>query len=225
MTVLSHRGYWKEFDERNKDVAFRRSFEMGFGTETDIRDTLRDGKLTLVISHDCPAGGEITLEEVFNLVKEAQSKHGRPLPLALNIKADGLATELQRLLKLYDISDYYVFDMSFPDMTADVKAGLKCFTRLSEHEKFPPLMYSEKQIVGIWLDAYTGRWYDEALIRKLIADGKQVTIVSPDLHKRFDEFVPLLNWLVETGLNHESALSICTDKPEEAAAIVLKPAA
>lgn len=48
MIVLSHRGYWKNSLEKNKFVAFERSFSMGFGTETDIRDF--NGEL--VISHD-----------------------------------------------------------------------------------------------------------------------------------------------------------------------------
>ena len=50
MIILSHRGYWKSEKERNQEVAFHRSFDLGYGTETDIRDI--QGKL--VISHDMP---------------------------------------------------------------------------------------------------------------------------------------------------------------------------
>ncbi len=52
MIILSHRGYWKSEEERNQEVAFHRSFDLGYGTETDIRDI--QGKL--VISHDMPQG-------------------------------------------------------------------------------------------------------------------------------------------------------------------------
>jgi len=38
MKVLSHRGYWKSDCEKNSESAFRRSFQLGFGTETDLRD-------------------------------------------------------------------------------------------------------------------------------------------------------------------------------------------
>jgi len=38
MLVISHRGYWKELAEKNRPIAFERSFALGFGTETDIRD-------------------------------------------------------------------------------------------------------------------------------------------------------------------------------------------
>ncbi len=38
MIILSHRGYWKEVSEKNKPIAFERSFSLGLGTETYIRD-------------------------------------------------------------------------------------------------------------------------------------------------------------------------------------------
>ena len=49
MIILSHRGWWKTRAERNMRDAFVRSFDAGFGTETDLRDIC--GKI--VISHDC----------------------------------------------------------------------------------------------------------------------------------------------------------------------------
>jgi len=36
MQILSHRGYWKETKEKNQEVAFERSFSLGFGKENDI---------------------------------------------------------------------------------------------------------------------------------------------------------------------------------------------
>ena len=67
MIIISHRGYWKCVDEKNTEIAFSRSFELDFGTETDVRDCL--GKL--VISHDMPDGSEIHFEEFLSLVGPA----------------------------------------------------------------------------------------------------------------------------------------------------------
>ena len=64
MQILSHRGFWKNLSERNTKVAFERSFNAGFGTETDLRDIC--GKI--VISHDMPQGGEISFEELLQLM-------------------------------------------------------------------------------------------------------------------------------------------------------------
>ena len=57
MKILSHRGYWNNLTEKNSKSAFRRSFQLGFGTETDVRDL--NGEL--VISHDMPIFDEATL--------------------------------------------------------------------------------------------------------------------------------------------------------------------
>ncbi|HQT44263.1 MAG TPA: hypothetical protein PLD79_09695, partial [Halothiobacillus sp.] len=84
MIILSHRGYWKDAAEKNLPVAFGRSFDLGFGTETDVRDVA--GKL--VISHDMPRGDELSLEDMLDILS------GRDLPMAMNIKADGLAKPL-----------------------------------------------------------------------------------------------------------------------------------
>lgn len=63
MIILSHRGYWLKESEKNSIAAFKRSFSMGFGTETDVRD--RDGQL--VISHDSANRQCVTLDTFFQL--------------------------------------------------------------------------------------------------------------------------------------------------------------
>ena len=60
MLIISHRGYWGQNVNKNTKDAFKRSFNLGFGTETDIRD--HDG--TLVISHD-PADSDSLLANLF----------------------------------------------------------------------------------------------------------------------------------------------------------------
>ena len=67
--VISHRGYWKTPEERNAPVAFERSFSLGFGTETDVRDCVRDGVSELVISHDIPRGGEFAFADMLRLAR------------------------------------------------------------------------------------------------------------------------------------------------------------
>ena len=45
MIILSHRGFWKTKDEKNTITSFKRSFDCGFGTETDLRD--HDGEIVI----------------------------------------------------------------------------------------------------------------------------------------------------------------------------------
>ena len=199
MIILSHRGYWKLEEERNRAAAFQRSFDLGYGTETDIRDI--QGKL--VISHDMPRGDEITFEEVLQIMD------GRNLPLALNIKADGMAEKILRLLKQYNHTNYFTFDMSIPDMVMQLKTELIVFTGLSDILSPAVLLDQAK---GIWLDCFNSDWYDSQLVDTYLEMGKPVCIVSADLHKRNIK----RQWEIIKQCSHFSSdsLMLCTDYPE-----------
>lgn len=203
MQIISHRGYWKSVEEKNIAVAFKRSFSLGFGTETDLRDY----KGEIVISHDIANEYCISLKEFFSLYNEYESK---PL-LALNIKADGLQQKLKEALEKHNINNYFVFDMSIPDTIGYMNHGINFFSRQSEYE-LEPVFY--EKCTGIWLDAFKGTWYDFDLIKEHIAKGKQVAIVSSDLHKRdVSELWPLLK---KNNIHLQEGVILCTDIPEEA---------
>lgn len=194
--ILAHRGFWKSVEEKNQKVAFERAFDFGFGIETDLRDVC--GKI--VISHDMPKGDEITFEEVLKIM------NGRNLPLALNIKADGQAKEIQRLLEKYNHTNYFTFDMSIPEMVVQHKVGLSVFTGLSDIIT-QPIMFEEAE--GVWLDCFNSDWFNESDILKLLDKGKKVCIVSPDLHKR--EYKTI--WQKYRNID---GIMLCTDFPLEA---------
>lgn len=202
MIILSHRGYWKELEEKNLITAFERSFSLGFGTETDLRDY----KGELVISHDISDEKCITVRKLF----EIYNKYNNTLPLALNIKADGLQLKLKALIKEYNITNYFVFDMSVPDGLGYIKQNIKAFTRQSEYETIPSF-YDEAS--GIWLDEFQGHWINKEVIQEHIKNNKQICIVSPDLHKREyqKEWQHYKEIEQELGINN---LMICTDYPE-----------
>ena len=199
MQILSHRGYWKTAEEKNQTVAFRRSCQLGFGTETDIRDY----KGQLVISHDIATEDSISLKEFIDIFKNSG------LVLALNIKADGLATPLLREMQFSGIENWFVFDMSIPDMKAYLKSGIPTFARMSEVEKDPAWI---DQISGIWLDCFNAQWYDSEFISSLLQKQLKVCLVSPELHGR--EYFPL--WYSIKALVEEEGLLLCTDFPEQA---------
>lgn len=204
MIILSHRGYWQKSNEKNRPISFERSFSLNFGTETDIRDY----KGELVISHDIADEKCILVKEMF----EIYNKYDIKLPLALNIKADGLQLKLKELLDKYKITNYFVFDMSVPDGLGYLKENIKVFTRESEYEK-KPSFYEDSN--GIWLDEFQGHWINKESIEQHLKNNKEICIVSPDLHKR--EYK--MEWQhykdIEKELGIES-LMICTDYPEEA---------
>lgn len=190
-------------DEKNGKLAFERSFSLSFGTETDVRDICGE----LVISHDPPVSAPLTVEEMLLVY----INHNKGLPLALNIKADGLQKQLQSLLEQYSIEDYFVFDMSIPDTVSYLKAGMSVFTRQSDFEKTPAFLDQAK---GVWLDSFISEWFDENVITRHIESGKQVCIVSPELHRR--DHHRLWERLRAMSLLQTERVMLCTDYPEEA---------
>lgn len=199
MKILSHRGFWTEPVERNSIAAFAHSLDRGFGLETDVRD--HNGRL--VISHDVPAGGEAGFDKVLQMF------HNCKLPLAVNVKADGLALLVKRALSTYNIEDWFAFDMSIPDMRCYLDQRIPVFGRVSEVEKIPPWI---AELAGIWFDSFGGDSYDTATIAGYLRDGKRVCIVSPELHKRPHHAV----WQDLEALSAQSGLMLCTDYPEQA---------
>lgn len=203
MKILSHRGFWESPEEKNTQIAFSRSFELGFGTETDVRDYMGE----LVISHDIPNGGEMTLLSFLELASTFNSK--TPLTLALNIKADGLAKKVSEITLQFPSLDIFVFDMSVPDTRDYFKVGIPVFARMSEVERESVwLDYS----TGIWLDAFDSEWYSSNFIVELLSYGRRVCLVSPELHGR--QHMPL--WQSIADLNDHSEVMICTDFPMHA---------
>jgi hypothetical protein len=205
MRVISHRGYWKDPSERNLAVAFERSFELGFGTETDLRD--HNG--TIVISHDMPRSDSTPL--TFEDMLAIHSSYDGDLPLLLNIKADGLQASVLEQLQRYTPPTYYLFDMSIPDLLVSTRAGLSCLTRYSDVETPPHFV---EQTVGIWVDEFEQEWVTEEKLKMHASMGKDLFIVSPELHGR--PHLPRWESYRAMSADVRARCTLCTDFPESA---------
>jgi hypothetical protein len=204
MDIISHRGYWKSEEEKNKKISFDRSFKLGFGTETDIRDYMGE----LVISHDIADETCMCIDDFFKIYKDNSNLD---LMLALNIKSDGLQLKLKEKLLKYGIKKYFVFDMSIPDTIGYLKNNLITFSRQSEYEEIPAFV---NECQGIWLDAFNSRWYDSKMLSNHINNNKNVAIVSPELHKQ--NHLDLWEFLKNNKFDLSHNIILCTDLPEEA---------
>jgi hypothetical protein len=202
MQILCHRGFWKKTEDQNSISAFVRAYELGFGVELDVRD--RDS--LIVISHD-PPNNKSVLFSVF--LEELDHNKLKNETMAINIKADGLSVEISKLIKEYNLSNYFTFDMSIPETLHYKNAGLIYFSRLSEFEKSPIMLNNP---AGIWLDAFKSEWYDREYINNLLETVNKVCIVSAELHGRDRS----QQWELIKRLKYQNNLMLCTDKPNEA---------
>ena len=202
MQILAHRGFWSSPEEKNTMDAFARAFEHGFGVETDIRDSMGQ----LLISHDLPDGRGVPLEDFFELYNSYEKKS----TLALNIKADGLQKTLLEQISNFEIEQYFVFDMSIPEAVKYIHSGFKAFSRWSEYEPLQDDIL--KMSSGVWIDSFKSDWWSSEHVENLIARGKDVAVVSPELHGRSEY---LASWAKLKNI-HSKKIMLCTDFPTEA---------
>ena len=197
MKIISHRGWWHVPVEKNSLTAFRRTIDGGYGTETDVRDL--SGQL--VVSHDPAQPGAMPWNDLLEMFE------GRGLPLAINVKADGLAPQLAEAFGCRNIT-WFAFDMSGPETMRYAAANLPFYTRHSDVEP-EPILYA--QAAGVWLDAFHSDWFDRDVVARHVDAGKSVCIVSPELHGR----EPRRVWERLSGL--AGHVTLCTDFPNQAA--------
>jgi glycerophosphoryl diester phosphodiesterase len=203
LRILAHRGVWSDPAERNTLAAFERAFARGWGAEIDVRDL--DG--TLVVSHDAPRRGALPLAEVLAAYRAA----GTAGTLAMNIKADGLQAPLADALAGVEPARWFAFDMSVPDAVVALRHDLPVYTRHSDVEP-EPVLYAAA--AGVWLDDFAGGYITEARIAAHLAAGKQVAVVSPELHGRDHE--PVWRAWSEWRVWSHPAIALCTDLPDHA---------
>ena len=135
--------------------------------------------------------------------------HRYKVPLALNIKSDGLAQRLRDTLSQYPGLEWFAFDMSVPDMRSHLALGNITYTRCSEVELQPAYL---ERASGIWLDALDTPWLDTKVIERVLSWNKPVCLVSPELHRRD----PLPLWTELRSLANATRLTLCTDRPDQA---------
>jgi hypothetical protein len=204
MDILAHRGLWKKQEQKNSLKALTAAISSGFGIETDVRDL--DGEL--VVSHDLPRKGCLSLEK---FLSEAEKLEGfRNAVYALNIKSDGLDKELARILKDYKLErNAFFFDMSNPTLYHFSKQFGKenLCTRLSDIEPEPAMTSS---CGWIWIDCFKNDWSDWDRLSNF---RHKLAFVSPDLHQR----APERFWgELKKFTAKQDNVYLCTDLPEKA---------
>ena len=209
MHILAHRGLWNKDSEKNSIKSFKLSFDKSFGIETDLRDF----QGSLVISHDPVINNNniLSFENFLKLYRESKSKE----MLALNIKSDGIISKAESLLKDFQITNYFFFDMSIPQLIEAKRNNInKIFCRHSEYESTEKVLNLTS---GVWLDSFDGFHQNlHELILYFLNKKIFVAIVSPELHIK-DHKLMYDCWEKIKSLNlseqSQNMLMLCTDNP------------
>lgn len=209
MKIVAHRGFWLGRGEQNTVRAFQRALDYGFGIELDLRDAGR----RLVISHDLPRANAPALAGVLHTL--SRHRNFGAVLFALNIKSDGIEGKVAALVRRFDMrKNSFVFDMSVPSQYIfhrDYHGVLACACRHSDVET-EPVLYRVSR--WVWMDELQRPWIRNAAILRHLARGKQVVIVSPELHQRPHRAAWQRYRRLAAG--RQNRLALCTDLPVEA---------
>jgi glycerophosphoryl diester phosphodiesterase len=193
--------------------AVREALGSGWGLETDIRRHA-DGRFYL--SHDPqPPGGGLDGERFCDEVR----RHPDAL-IALNVKELGYEVDLLSWLAREGIGgQVFLFDMELLEDTPGRTARLfrqadpcvRLAARVSDRGESVEQALAIEEAAVIWLDEFDGPWATRSDVERLTRAGRQVHLVSPDLHGRS---------LAEARARWSEALAwgihgICTDYPRD----------
>ncbi len=209
--IIAHRGFWLDKFEKNSIKAFNLSLKKGFGIETDLRDL--DGKI--VISHDPPTRTKEIIE--FKKFLEIFKANNKNLTLAINIKSDGIAKNIYDICLSEEISNFFIFDMSIPDLIYADRLGCKnLFLRLSEYED-PSFIPAKAE--GLWVDFFKGKLPKDIKLLENLNKYSKFAFVSPELHghsvQLVEEFWLVLDSFAKSKFK-DKRFFLCTDYPQQA---------
>ena len=195
--IVAHRGFWKresgeEFFESNSLLAINLALKSGWGIEIDIRDQNNE----LIICHNPPT-------QKMPLFNELNLKPCKGL-VALNLKSSGLHEHFKKIKGNLKLTDYFFFDLSYPEEYKYSSLGFEVATRRSEYEETRESDY-------VWVDSFSTDWWMNLKFLKETENSKsKFIIVSPELHKRNHKEA----WkYFKRHLYEKSNFFICTDYP------------
>lgn len=167
------------------------------GIELDIRYE----KDKLILHHDPFVSGEL----FENLLKEYKHKL-----IILNTKTEGIEEEILRLMKTYNVKDYFFLDLSFPSLIKLTKNGESNIAiRFSEYEPIEQVLMLKGIVKWVWIDCFTKLPIDNKNY-SILKENFKLCLVSPELQKHSTERIKeFKNLIAEFEID-----AVCTKVPE-----------
>jgi hypothetical protein len=145
-------------------------------TEYGVEIDLRDFGEKLILQHDPFKDGECFEEYLKNY------NHGM---MILNIKSEGIEVEASKLIKKYNIKNYFFLDCSFPMINLLSSKGEKNIAlRFSEFEGLDSIRLMSQKIDWVWVDCFSKlpiTFENYKILKKL---NYKLCLVSPELHNQ-----------------------------------------
>lgn len=172
-----------------------------YGIEVDIRSYGEH----LVIHHDPFIKGELFEDWIKNYNHQT---------LILNIKEEGLESNLIQIMNHYKINDYFFLDQSFPFLIKWSNLGeRRCAVRISEFESIETAINLSGKVQWTWIDCFTKFPLTKEDFLALKRASFKTCLVSPELQgKNPETSIPeLINFLDKNDI---IADAVCTKRAD-----------
>jgi hypothetical protein len=139
------------------------------GIEIDLRDKNND----IILSHDPFENGE--------KFDDFLSKYNKK-SIILNVKSERIELKIIKLLKKYNIKNYFFLDCSFPMIIQLNKLGEKNIAvRFSEYESIESVLLVKNMVKWVWIDCFNNFPLNKQNYNLIKQNNLKICIVSPEL--------------------------------------------
>jgi len=145
-------------------------------TEYGVEIDLRDYQDKIILQHDPFKDGECFEEYLKNY------NHGT---MILNIKSEGIEPAVLKLIKKYNVRDYFFLDCSFPMINFLSSKGEKNIAlRFSEFEGLDTIRLMSLRVDWVWIDCFSKLPITPENYKILKNLNYKLCLVSPELQNQ-----------------------------------------
>ena len=158
---------------RVNDIDSLENVSNQFGIEIDLRYEDEE----IILNHDPFLSGTD-----FRLKKKKYNHNG----IILNCKSEGIEDKILKILKDFNITNFFFLDLSIPFLINTSNSGCKQIAvRFSEYEPIDFVKKYKDICNWVWIDSFTGNYFDKNIIKTLSKNFK-ICLMSPEL-RGFDK--------------------------------------
>jgi hypothetical protein len=158
---------------RINTIAELKEIPTDYGIELDLRDNINGD---IHIAHD-----PFILGDLF----EEYLKHYHHSFIILNIKSERIEWNVLKLLKKYNINNYFFLDSSFPMIyQLSIKNEKNIALRFSEFEGLDTIIKMKDKINWVWVDCFTINPLSTEIYNELKKMNYKLCFVSPELQQQ-----------------------------------------
>jgi len=159
-----------------------------YGVEVDVRDY--NGHL--ILSHEPFMSGD----PLKHYMKRYKHKF-----IIFNIKSEKVEYEVQKIVKQYNIKNYFFLDSSFPMIYNLIALKEKNIAlRFSEFEPIEPILKLSGKIKWVWVDCFKTMPLTLKKYSLLKSAKFKICIASPELQSQEKKIIEYKKYLLENGL-------------------------